>query len=165
MNVLDIVLLLLFLPGIIRGLSKGFVEQGVTLLGVVASVWLAFRYSSAVCVKLKEYLSWPETALNVLAFALVLVGVLLIVLVIAKILTGVVKMATLDWLNKALGFVFSIITTGVVISILIILFDTLNVKFQLVNSPLLDESLLYGYLRDLGYKVFPFLKELLSKVS
>ena len=31
MNVLDIVILLLFLPGIIRGLSKGFIEQAVSL--------------------------------------------------------------------------------------------------------------------------------------
>ena len=41
MNVLDIIILLLFLPGIIRGLTKGLIEQAVSLAGIVASVWAA----------------------------------------------------------------------------------------------------------------------------
>ena len=45
MNTLDIVILLLFIPGIIRGLSKGFLEQAISLAGVVLSVYLAYRFS------------------------------------------------------------------------------------------------------------------------
>ena len=43
MNTLDIILILLFVPGIIRGLSKGFLEQAVAIVGMAISIlFLAF---------------------------------------------------------------------------------------------------------------------------
>ena len=41
MNTLDIVILLLFIPGIIRGITKGFLEQAISLAGIVLSVYRA----------------------------------------------------------------------------------------------------------------------------
>ena len=32
MSTVDIIILLCFIPGVIRGLSKGFLEQGLTLV-------------------------------------------------------------------------------------------------------------------------------------
>lgn len=165
MNTLDIVILLLFLPGIIRGLSKGFLEQAVSLAGIVATVWLAFHFSTLVSEKLREYITVSETVLNIAGFVVVLVGGMILVLLAAKILTGVAKMAQLGWLNRLLGFAFSLVTSALIISTLIILFDTLNIRFELVKSPVLEESILYGALKDLGYAVFPYLKQLLRLAS
>ena len=161
MNTLDIVILVLFVPGIIRGLSKGFLEQAISLVGLILSVYLAYQFSGAVCEWLKQYITVSETVLNVLGFALVLVGVLLIVLFFAKLITSVAEMASLGWLNKILGIVFSLCTTALILGVVIILFDVINVKFELVKSPYLEESLLYAPLRDLGYFIFPYLKQLL----
>ena len=44
MNTLDIVILLLFIPGIVRGISKGFIEQVISLVGIVLSAYLAFKF-------------------------------------------------------------------------------------------------------------------------
>ena len=161
MNSLDIVLLVLLIPALVRGLKKGFLEQAISLVGVIVGVYLAYRFSGVVCEKLKEYITMSETVLNVMAFALILIVVLLLVQLIAKLVTGVAEMATLGWLNKALGLVFSLAMALLVMSILIILFDTVNVKFELVKSPILEESSLYRPLKDLGYFVFPYLKQLL----
>lgn len=161
MNALDIALLIVLIPALVRGVTKGFLEQAVSLAGVVLSVYLAFKFSGAVCEKLKEYITVSETVLNVIGFVVVLLGVLLIVLVIAKLVTGVAEMASLGWLNRALGLVFALATAVLVLSILVILFETLNVKFELVKSPILQESVLYPLLKDLGYFVFPYLKQLL----
>ena len=38
MATLDIILLICFIPGIIRGISKGFLEQALSLAGIVLSV-------------------------------------------------------------------------------------------------------------------------------
>ena len=53
MATLDIILLCCFIPGIIRGLSKGFLEQALALAGIVLSVWAAFHFSALVCTWLK----------------------------------------------------------------------------------------------------------------
>ncbi len=161
MNGLDIALLILFIPGIIRGLSKGFLEQAISLAGVVLSVYLAYHFSDYACGYIKQYISVSETVLHVIGFAAVLILALLAVILLSKVITKVVEMASLGWLNKVLGLVFALATTALVLSIIIILFDTVNVKFELVKSPLLEESALYGPLKDMGYYVFPYLKQLL----
>ncbi|MBO4634609.1 MAG: CvpA family protein [Bacteroidales bacterium] len=165
MNTLDIVILLLFLPGIIRGISKGFLEQVISIAGLVASVWAAYHFSSLVSERLKEYITMSETVMNVVAFTIVLVAALVVVLLIAKLLTKIAQMAQLGWINRLLGFAFSLLTSALIISVLIILFDTVNVKFELVTSPILEESILYGFLKDLGYLIFPYMKELLGLAS
>ena len=165
MNILDIVILVLFIPGVIRGLSKGFVEQTLSLLGIVLSVYLAYHYHGSVYTWLAAHFEISETVLHVVGFAIVLAGVLIVILLIANLITAVVEKASMGWLNRALGVALSIVVTSFILAVLIILFDTVNVKFGLVKSPVLQESLLYGALKDFGYFVFPYLKGLVTIAS
>ena len=163
MATLDIILLCCFIPGIIRGISKGFLEQALALVGIVLSVWAAFRFSSLVCTWLKPYVEVSETTLNVISFALILVAVSLLVFLVAKLLTKVAELAMLGWLDKTLGLVLALAVNALVIGVFIVLFDTVNLKFNLVKPETLDGSIVYTTLRDLSYLVFPFLKSFFFK--
>ena len=163
MATLYIILLVCFLPGIIRGLSKGFLEQALALVGIVLSVWAAFRFSGLVATWLKPYVDFSETTVNVIAFALILIVMSLVVLLVAKLLTKVVEMAMMGWLDKLLGLVFALAVNALVIGVFIVLFDTINVKFNLVKPEVLDGSVVYTALRDLCYLVFPYLKSFFFK--
>ena len=87
-----------------------------------------------------------------------LVVILLIALFVGKFITAAVEKASLGWLNKVLGLVFSIAVSALIIGLLIIMFDTVNLKFGLVKGPVLQDSLLYGALKDFGNFAFPYLK-------
>ena len=163
MATLDIILLVCFIPGIIRGISKGFLEQALALAGIVLSVWTAFHFSGLVATWLQPYVDFSETTLNVIAFALILVAVSLLVLLIAKLLTKVTELAMLGWLDKLLGLVFALAVNALFIGVFIVLFDTLNTKFELVKPEVLDGSIVYTTLRDLCYLVFPYLKSFFFK--
>ena len=163
MATLDIILLCCFIPGIIRGISKGFLEQALALAGIVLSVWAAFRFSSLVCTWLKPYVEVSEATLNVISFALILIAISLLVLLVAKLLTKVAELAMLGWLDKILGLVFALAVNALVIGVFIILFDTVNAKFGLVKPEVLDGSIVYTSLRDLSYLVFPYLKAFFFK--
>ena len=163
MATLDIILLCCFIPGIIRGISKGFLEQALALVGIVLSVWAAFRFSSLVCTWLKPYVEVSETTLNVISFALILVAVSLLVFLVAKLLTKVAELAMLGWLDKTLGLVLALAVNALVIGVFIVLFDTINTKFSLVKPEVLDGSIVYTTLRDLSYLVFPYLKSFFFK--
>ena len=163
MATIDIILLCCFIPGIIRGLSKGFLEQALALAGIVLSVWAAFHFSSLVCAWLKPYVNISETMLNVVSFALILVVISLAVLLVAKLLTKVAELAMLGWLNKILGLVFALAVNALVIGVFIVLFDTINAKFAFVKPEVLDASIVYTSLRDLSYIVFPYLKSFFFK--
>ena len=145
MATLDIILLCCFIPGIIRGLSKGFLEQALALAGIVLSVWAAFRFSSLVCTWLKPYVNISETTLNVISFALILIVISLAVVLVAKLLTKVAELAMLGWLDKTLGLVFALAVNA------------------LVKPEVLDASIVYTSLRDLSYLVFPYLKSFFFK--
>ena len=163
MATLDIILLVCFLPGIIRGLSKGFLEQALALVGVVVSVWAAFQFSNPVSALLKPYLSVSETVLSVISFALVLVVVALAAVLLGKLLTKLLELAMLGWLDKTLGLVLALAVNALAIGVVIILFDTLNAKFGFAKPDTLDGSVVYTGLKDLSYLVFPYLKELFFK--
>ena len=163
MTTLDIILLICFIPGIIRGVSKGFFEQALALAGIVLSAWAAFRFSSPVCAWLRPYLSLSETTLTVVSFVLILIAISILVLLAARIITKVVEMAMLGWLNKLLGLVFAVLVNALVIGLLIILFDSLNVKLGFVKAETLDASIVYTTLRDIAYLVFPYLKAFFVK--
>ena len=163
MTTLDIILLACFVPGIIRGLSKGFLEQALALAGVVLSVWAAFHFSVLVCGWLKPFFDISERALNVIAFVIILIAISLGFLLLAKLLTKVAEMAMLGWLNKLLGFIFALAVNALIIGVFVIMFDTVNVKFGFVKPEILDQSVVYTGLRDLSYFVFPYLKELFFK--
>ena len=159
MNTLDIVILVLFVPGIIRGLSKGCIEQTLSLLGIILSVYLAYHYHGSVYTWLAAHFEMSETVLQVAGFAIVLAAVLIVVLLITNLFTAVIEKASLGWLNRVLGVALSIVVTALVLSLIVILVETVNARFGLIKGSILQDSLLYGRLRDFGYLIFPYLKE------
>ena len=163
MSTPDIIILLCFLPAVINGIRKGFIEQALALVSLILGAWLAFKFSNVVGDWLHPYFEVSETVLHVISFAVIMVAVVLVLFVLSKILTGVTKLVMLGWLDWILGVVFALLKAGLLIGIGIVLFDTLNVKFEFVDNAVLDESVLYGPIRDIAYTVFPYLKELLLK--
>lgn len=164
MNTLDYIILLCFLPAIIGGIQRGFIAQAISLISLILGVWLAFHFSDLATEWLSQYLTGvSETVLSIVGFVVVFCIVAVLLFLVGKILRGVAKMVSLGWLDWCLGLVFAILKAALVIGIVIIFFDTLNLKFEFFSQDKLDESLLYGPLRDISYKVFPYLKALLFK--
>ena len=163
MSTPDIIILLCFLPALIRGVMKGFIEQAVALVSLVLGAWLAFKFSTVVGEWLQPFFKVSETVMHVISFAVIMIAVVLVLFVIGKLLTGISKIVMLGWLDRLLGLVFALLIAGLLVGIGIILFDTLNAKFELVDNAVLDEAVLYSPLRDIAYTVFPYLKELLLK--
>ena len=163
MSTPDIIILLCFLPAFVSGLMKGFIQQVVALVSLLLGAWLAFKFSNVVGEWLQPYFNVSETVMHVISFAVIMVAVVLVLFVLGKILTGVTKLVMLGWLDRLLGLVFALLLAGLLIGIGIVLFDTINVKFDLVDEAVLEESVLYAPIRDIAYTVFPYLKELLLK--
>lgn len=163
METLDIIILICFIPAIIRGLQKGFIEQAVALVSLILGAWLAFRFSSIVSDWLHPYIDVSETVLNVISYAVIIITVVVLLFLLGRLLTGIVKLVLLGWLDRLLGLVFAIMKTALIVGLAVVLFDTLNLKFEFVKPEVLDASVLYTPVKDLAYAIFPFLKELIFK--
>lgn len=162
MNILDIILLVCFVPAIFQGIRKGFIAQAVSIISIVAGIWASARFANVVSGWISRYITASEQVLRLVAFAIILVMVFLALAALGKILEGVFKLVMLGWLNKLLGVVFALLKTGLIVGLLIMAFSTLNDNFKFVQESVLNESLLYPPLKKLAFEVFPYLKDMLT---
>ena len=162
-NIIDIIILICCVPAVINGFSKGFVSQAVSLISLILGAWLSFKFSVPVGDWLKNYADLPATMLHVIAFAMILVIVVLILKLIGSLLEKAVKFVMLGWLNKLLGMVFALIKALLVIGLVILLVDAVYNAIPFVSTKTLDESVLFHPIKDVANIVFPYIKELIFK--
>ncbi len=158
MNIIDIIILVCFVPAIVQGISKGFISQAVSLAAIIIGVWLAFHFSEAVGNFLSGYIEVSGAWLRAISFAVILLAAVLVLNLIGKALAKIVKFAMLGWLDKLLGIVISVVKVFLVIGLIVIVFDALNSKFGFVPQQTVDGSVLYKPLKDAVDVVFPYLK-------
>jgi membrane protein required for colicin V production len=161
MSIIDIILLICFVPAIINGVKKGFISQVISIVSIIAGVWVSFEFASIFAEWIGKYIQASENILNIVAFAMIMVGVFVVLGLVARFIEGIVKFVMLEWLNKLLGVAFSLLKAGLIIGLLIMLFSSLNNNLHLVDEQVLAESTLYTPLKNMAYTVFPYLKSLI----
>ena len=162
MNILDIILLICFVPAIIQGLRKGFIAQAISIISIIAGIWTAARFTETVSGWIGQFITASEQVLKVVAFALILIAVFLVLAVLGKLLEGMFRLVMLGWLNKLLGVAFALIKTVLIVGLLVIAFSSLNETFSLVQESVLSESVLYPPLKNIALEVFPYIKEVIT---
>lgn len=145
MNWLDIVILILIVIPTLIGLKIGIIKTLFTVAGIIVGVVLAGRFSESLGGSL-TFISDPGWA-NIAAFAIILIGVMLIASVLAAVLKNVLSAVLLGWVNRlggaVLGFIMGFFFCGVLLS--------MWVKFLGIGSTV-SESALANLLLD-GFPV------------
>ncbi len=136
--------------------------MAANILGIILGVWLAFHFSTAIASWLDPYVESPQEPVKIIVFVILLAIGLMAAQMLGKALTSVVKIAMLGWLNRLLGIVLAFVKVFLILGVLVLLFDSLNVKFHLVSNDYLASSLFYGPLKDLALTVYPYIKELFA---
>ena len=162
MNTIDIILLICFIPAVIRGISKGFIEQAVALISLVASIWIAYHFSDILGIWLAPYLQVSEPVLKIISFALLVIVVVLVLYLVGKLLSKLVKTVMLGWLDKLFGITFAMFLTCIILGLLIIVFESINATMCLVPEETIASSILYAPIRDFTYAIFPFFRQWLG---
>lgn len=166
MTSLDYILLLCFVPSIIVGLRKGLVDQVIGIASTIIGVWLAFKLSQPLAELLGKYLpAVAEGYRSIVCFAVVVVLTVIGMNLLGKALSKLMDMMSLNWLNRLGGLLFSLAKTALILSLLIFIFEGLHTSMEIVDNETLQGSVVYGALRDVSLKVFPYLKELISSVN
>jgi len=155
MEVLDIILLALFIPGIILGLAKGLIVQVASLLSVVMGAIVAGRFAPDLTQVAMLQFDSGERVTYIICFIVIFLAVALVMSLVAHLITKLFKIATLGWLNRLLGALFSIFTTALVLGLLISAFEGLNASWELVAPEKLEPCKIYPRLRDFATAILP----------
>ena len=157
MSIIDIVLGALLLFGLIRGAVKGLFVEIASLCALVLGVFGAIHFSYFVADLLESKVDWDEKTMNIVAFATTFVIIVLAISLAGKALTKLADFAALGMLNKLLGGVFGALKIGLILSVLLIVFNKLNKTLPFMEEEELEESILYKPVKSLAPMIFPTL--------
>lgn len=164
MNTLDIILLLLFIPSIVRGLSKGLISQALSFASIFVSAYLAFHFSSAVEDWLGCYVRMDSNLLYIISFVSIVVIAVLLMNIVARILTKVINLVSLGWLDKLLGLAFSVAGAVLVTGLLLTAVRNLNGNLRWIDPEVFSSSKVCTFITSVCDTVFPFIKNLVETV-
>lgn len=162
MNILDIILLICFIPALVQGIRKGFIAQAISIISIIVGIWASARFADVVAAWVAQYITASEQVMKVVAFALILIVVFFLLGLLGKALEGIFNFVLLGWLNKLLGVVFALLKTALIVGLIIMAFSSLNDTFHLVKEEVLNESVLYPPLKKVAFDVFPYIKDMLN---
>lgn len=159
MSVLDIILLALLLLGLIGGFRKGFFVEVASLVALIAGVYGAIHFSNFAGDFLMEKVDWNEKTVNIIAFAITFIVIVLVIALAGKALTKLADFAALGILNKLLGALFGLLKMAVILSVILIIFDSFNTTLPFADEDDLEDSTFYEPIRSLVPTIFPIILE------
>jgi membrane protein required for colicin V production len=156
MNWLDVLLLLPIGIGIFRGITKGFVHEVFSLIGVFAGVILAKLYAHSFAQSfLKAWFDLDLKYAQPIAFILIFIVSAVVAHLLAVLISQILKVMLLDWFNKLLGAIFGCLKYILIMSIILNLFDLVNHKVKFINPSTTEHSFMYKPIKKIVLKVAP----------
>jgi len=154
MNILDIILGALILFGLVRGLSKGLFVEVASLVALIAGVYGAIHFSDFAAGFLETKVDWSEQSINITAFAITFVIIVLAISLAGKALTKLADFAALGILNKLLGALFGALKIGLILSIALMVLGEMNRTIPFIEDEEMEESMLYEPVRSFAPIIF-----------
>jgi len=108
MSWLDIVIIVVLAIATFLGLRIGIIKAVLSLVGVIVGVVLAGQYYVALADVL-PFFSETSNVAKVVAFAIILIGVMIVAAVLARLLKWAAKVMMLSWVNHLGGAVFGLV--------------------------------------------------------
>ena len=129
MNLIDSIVVAVIALGAVRGLLRGLIKEAATLTAFLAGGWLAYRLYEKAALLLDGLIPLP--AARILMFAILLIGVGLIAHLLGNLLTGLVNLALLGWVNRLGGMVLGGAEGAVVLGMLMYAVTAIPFEFPL----------------------------------
>jgi membrane protein required for colicin V production len=157
MGTLDIIIIILLLWGAIIGFIHGFVVQILSLLALILGVWGGLEFSGLVARFLSNWITMSPTLLKAIAFALILIGVIVVVTLLAKLISDKIGKTSLNKWNRIGGVVFGMIKMAFISSVLIVIIERIDINRKLITSESVGESQLYKPVKKIAPLIVPHL--------
>jgi len=154
MSFLDIILGLLLAYGLYKGLKNGLFVELASLVALIAGIFGAIHFSYIAGDYLSENMSWNQRYINIAAFIITFIAIVLLVNFAGKFLTKIADFAMLGLLNKIAGGLFGTLKVAVILGALLIFIERVNSSVGLVKSETMENSVLYEPVKEIGAFVF-----------
>lgn len=165
MSTIDIILGIFLLYFAFKGFTNGFIISIATLAGLVLGFYAASHFSEFTANWLQNDMGLKSGNIRLIAYVVTFVIVIVLIFLLGKFLTGVVKTVGLGIVNRLAGALFGIGKGLLIASFLILLFARIDPKGSLVTAEKKNSSVLYKPVSVVAPAVIPLLQKYYDKVQ
>ena len=159
MGFLDIILCALLVFAFYKGVINGLFVELASLISLLLGIYFAIKFSFIMKEILMGFVKWNPNTIQIVAFALTFIVVVIGIHLLGKFLTGIANFAFLGWLNKLGAGFFRVLKTVLIVSIVFSVFEKINYNNFLVKKETLDNSNFYNPIQKIAGFVFPSIKK------
>ena len=157
MNTIDLVFAILLLWSAYRGYTKGFIVQLATLSALLLGILGAVMFSDITSSLIIKNFDVSGQYLPIISFAVTFVVIVIGVHLFAKMLNKLIDAIALGIVNRLLGVLFSVLKIAFIVSIVLVLINKADNKYNFIPDETKDNSLLYTPLSNFAPMIFPYL--------
>ena len=155
MGFLDIILGVLLAFALYKGVRNGLFVELASLVSLLGGIYFAIKFSSFIKELLAGFVKWNPNTIQVVAFILTFLLVVIGISLLGKFLTGIADFAFLGWLNKIGGGFFRVLKTILIIGIVFKVFEKINYHNFLAKKETLDKSIFYNPIQKTAGFMYP----------
>jgi membrane protein required for colicin V production len=144
--IIDILFGILLLMAVIKGWRRGLVVAVFSVIAIIVGIAAAMKLSTVVADYLKDSTNVSVQWLPFLSFAIVFIGVILLIRWGANLIEASLEVTLLGWVNRLGGILLYMVVYTLAFSVL--LFFTTQLK--LLNENTITQSVTYSKVQPLG---------------
>jgi len=148
MNPLDIVIVVVLGFCLIRGFFRGLVKELSSIVGVIAGFFAANLYHPLLAPYFKSWISDTNYIL-ILSYALIFIGVFLVVSILGVVLKYLLNVAFLGWADRIFGIIFGLAKAVLISAVLLIVLTAFLPK----NNAVVKDSVLAPHISIVTQKL------------
>ena len=165
MGFLDIIIGALLIYAAFKGIQNGLFVELASFFSLIAGIYLAIKFSYMAKTALSGVFKWNPYTIQVIAFIITFLVVIIGVSLAGKFLTKMMSFAYLGWINKAGGGLFRMLKTVLIASIFFTVFEKINYNHFLAKKETLDHSIFFNPIQKTADFVFPSIQKLYKKAT
>jgi len=165
MSTLDIILAVFLLYFAIRGFMQGFIISIATLAGLILGFWAASHFSEFTANWLQHDMGLKSGNIKLIAYIVTFVIVVVLIFLLGRFMTGVVKTVGLGIVNRLAGALFGIVKGLLIASFLFLLFARIDPHESLFTAAHKKGSVLYKPVSAVAPAMIPVLQKYTVQVE
>ena len=160
MNVFDVIVYIALAWAVFNGWRKGFLLQMLSLVAIVAAIYLAAEYG----LKLGVMFGLEAATASIVGFMVIFLAALVGITVLAHLMRAVFRFAGLGIADVLLGILLSVVKVGLIVAVLFAWFDNVNSNYEWASKEVVEESRWYKPISGVVDKVTPYFEKYKDKI-
>lgn len=162
-GLLDIVFIAILSISILIGLIRGAIREVLSLVGLAAALYLAFKFSDMVSKNyVSQFFEQPKIS-YIISFILIIVAAIFTIALINLFISQLLKASGLSFINRLLGLVFGALRGAIICSIIVLVIGFIP---GATEENWWKESTLAPFFRNIAKRSFDYMpKEVIDYVD